>query len=250
MGERLFFSGRSLQQALLAAARHFRLDPEEIAYSERERQGGFIKNPRVVIEVDPASPRRSRVAAEPPRPAQPPERPAQRPPLGVPRPRAAATPPPERAPDPEAVAAAAREGATLLLRLAGLEASAEVHVDPAGSEISIQLVGADASRLAAGEGELLQVFEHVLPRLLRGMLGVSTPCRVDAAGFRAARDERLRRLALETAETARREGRPQSLPEMSPAERRIVHLTLEGEPSVTTESQGEGFLKSVRVIPV
>ncbi len=249
MSERLFFSGRSLQQALLAAARHFHLDPDEIAYSERERHGGFIKNPKVVIEVDPAAARRTRAAVEPTRAvSRPPQ--ADSSPRPAASPRAAAAPPaPERAVDPQGAVAAAREAAELLVRLGGLQVAAEVGFDPAAREISIQLEGDDAPSLAANDGELLEVFEHVMPRLLRGMLGASVPCRVDAAGFRAAREERLKRLALEAAETVRREGRPQSLPEMGPAERRIVHLTLEGDPTVTTESHGEGFRKSVMVSP-
>ncbi|HYU34689.1 MAG TPA: R3H domain-containing nucleic acid-binding protein [Thermoanaerobaculia bacterium] len=68
--KRRFFSGDSLQQALVQAANHFHLDPEEIAYKSIEKKHGFIKVRRkVVIEVDPDAPRRERqekpVAAPP-----------------------------------------------------------------------------------------------------------------------------------------------------------------------------------------
>jgi spoIIIJ-associated protein len=82
------------------------------------------------------------------------------------------------------------------------------------------------------------------------MTGESLLCRVDADGFRAAREGELQRLARDAAETVRREGRPLALPELNPAERRIVHLTLESDSSVTTASQGDGFLKSITVSPV
>lgn len=67
--KRRFFSGDSLQQALIQAANHFHLAPEEIAYTSIEKKHGFIKVRRkVVIEVNPDAPRKEKGAA-PARPA-------------------------------------------------------------------------------------------------------------------------------------------------------------------------------------
>ena len=64
--KRRFFSGDTLQQALVQAANHFRLQPEEIAYRQIEKRHGFTKVRRkVVIEVDPAAPRQAPPAARP-----------------------------------------------------------------------------------------------------------------------------------------------------------------------------------------
>ncbi|HLX07202.1 MAG TPA: R3H domain-containing nucleic acid-binding protein [Thermoanaerobaculia bacterium] len=68
--KRRFFSGDSLQQALVQAANHYHLQPEEIAYQPVEKRHGFTKVRRkFVIEVDPAAPRRE--AAAPPPAAAP-----------------------------------------------------------------------------------------------------------------------------------------------------------------------------------
>ncbi|RPH54308.1 hypothetical protein EHM82_07050, partial [bacterium] len=62
--KRRFFSGDSLQQALVQAANYFNLDPQEIAYRSIEKRHGFLKVRRkVVIEVDPDAPRRETPAA-------------------------------------------------------------------------------------------------------------------------------------------------------------------------------------------
>jgi predicted RNA-binding protein Jag len=67
--KRRFFSGDTLQQALVQAANHYHLQPEEIAYRQIEKRHGFIKVRRkVVIEVDPAAPRQE-AAAPPPKAA-------------------------------------------------------------------------------------------------------------------------------------------------------------------------------------
>lgn len=83
------FSGNRLTQAVLAAARHFQLDPNQVAYVERTKTSGHLGSPRVVIEVDPAAPRR----ATPPAAAAAPIA-ASIAASGV----RAATPPPARAP--------------------------------------------------------------------------------------------------------------------------------------------------------
>jgi predicted RNA-binding protein Jag len=63
--KRRFFSGDTLQQALVQAANHYHLQPEEIAYRQIEKRHGFIKVRRkVVIEVDPAAPKREAAAGE------------------------------------------------------------------------------------------------------------------------------------------------------------------------------------------
>lgn len=65
--KRRFFSGDTLQQALVQAANHYHLQPEEIAYHQIEKRHGFTKVRRkFVIEVDPAAPRREAGAAPPP----------------------------------------------------------------------------------------------------------------------------------------------------------------------------------------
>ena len=62
--KRRFFSGDSLQQALVQAANHYNIVPEEIAYRSIEKKHGFIKVRRkVVIEVNPDAPRKEKGAA-------------------------------------------------------------------------------------------------------------------------------------------------------------------------------------------
>lgn len=56
MSTRRFFSGRTLEQALLEAARHHGLEPEEVVYRLRETHGVSKARGKTVIEVDPDSP--------------------------------------------------------------------------------------------------------------------------------------------------------------------------------------------------
>jgi spoIIIJ-associated protein len=63
---------------------------------------------------------------------------------------------------------------------------------------------------------------------------------LDVGGYRERRKESLVELAKKVADEVRQTGGSVSLEPMSPYERRIVHLALEGDPNVITESKGEG----------
>lgn len=63
----------------------------------------------------------------------------------------------------------------------------------------------------------------------------------------AQKEETLRLHALDTAKEVRRWGESVTLPPMNSHDRRIIHITLENEPDLATESIGEGAMKSVVV---
>jgi predicted RNA-binding protein Jag len=115
--KRRFFSGDTLQQALVQAANYFNLDPTYVAYRSLEKKHGFLKTRRkVMIEVDPDNPRLEKPvpipvagrAVPPPPPSEMSSRPAiepgnslQAPPPAAPRPPAGDRPPRDRERRPE-----------------------------------------------------------------------------------------------------------------------------------------------------
>ena len=63
------------------------------------------------------------------------------------------------------------------------------------------------------------------------------------------REHQLKRLAQRMANQVQQFGRPIALEPMNPSERRIVHITLEHNSGVTTNSTGEGNQRSVNIQP-
>ena len=123
--------------------------------------------------------------------------------------------------------------------------------DPAAArtEMLFELIGDDVEPLLASGGEGLNGLEVLTGRIASKQLGRPVYPRLDAEGFRAHQNESLEELALRSAEEAKRTRRPQLLPPLSPAERRLIHLALAEDPDVETESEGDGFLKRVAVRP-
>ncbi|MCB1057941.1 MAG: hypothetical protein KDD11_20775 [Acidobacteria bacterium] len=65
--KRRFFSGSTLEQAVIAAASEYQLAPAEVAYKKVEKRHGFLRaQRRVIIEVDPANPKLDEPGEGPP----------------------------------------------------------------------------------------------------------------------------------------------------------------------------------------
>ena len=67
----------------------------------------------------------------------------------------------------------------------------------------------------------------------------------EEGGSSSQHEENLRQQALDAAKEVRHWGDPKTLPAMNSHDRRIIHITLENEPDLQTESIGEGAKKEV-----
>ena len=113
--------------------------------------------------------------------------------------------------------------------------------------LALTLDGPDRKRLTAKDGELLSALEFVLNRMGRRAWPDEPPVHVICRGFRSERDDELVELVREAAAQVASSGLPHRLHEMNPYERRVVHMTVREHPGLTTVSEGDGFLKRVRV---
>lgn len=130
----------------------------------------------------------------------------------------------------------AKMGFDLRIEEARLDGTLELTVD-----------GADRKRMTARDGELLAAIEFILNRMGRRAWPDEPSVRVVCRGFRSERDDELVELVREAAAQVSRSGLPRRLREMNPYERRVVHMTVRELPGLTTVSEGDGFLKRVRV---
>ena len=109
----------------------------------------------------------------------------------------------------------------------------------------INLEGEDGGVLVRRGGEGLQALQHLVATAFRKQLGDDNRIVIDCNGFRKDKDAELRHMALFIAEKARTSGMPQEMGPLNPYERRIVHLAIAEDPTVTSESIGDAFMKTV-----
>jgi spoIIIJ-associated protein len=129
----------------------------------------------------------------------------------------------------------------------GFEARIEVY--DAGGFIAADVAPDNTALFIGQKGETIDALQYLVnvsafrdrPFFKRIVL--------DAEGYRQRRVEAIQGMAHRTARRAVRERRTVEMPPMNSSERRVVHLFLSENPGVTTESEGSGDNRRVRVSP-
>ena len=103
--------------------------------------------------------------------------------------------------------------------------------------------------LIGRRGQTLVSLQYLLNVIVSRRLGGDHVFAVDAAGYRRRREESLVEMAREIAGEVRETGDVITLEPLSAAERRIIHLAIEQEEGVRSESVGEGDERQVEVLP-
>ncbi len=119
-----------------------------------------------------------------------------------------------------------------------------------GGPIQLSLSGSDSGMIIGRRGQTLDALEHLVNRVVfRDDTEHGVRVSLDVEGYRQRRQESLEQLALRLAAKARATGRFVTLNPMSARDRRIVHLTLQSDPSVSTRSEGEGNYRKLVIVP-
>ena len=111
----------------------------------------------------------------------------------------------------------------------------------------LNLSGNDSGLALSENAELLDAFEVILFQIFGRELDRSQRIICDAEGFRQTRKSELQAMARFAGEQVRKNGRPFTFGVLNSTERRIIHLTLQQEEDLATESVGEGRERRLQV---
>jgi spoIIIJ-associated protein len=128
---------------------------------------------------------------------------------------------------------------------------AETHEIAADAEsIELEIKGDGSGILIGRHGQTLDALEYLVNRVIARRIRDAVPIMLETESYRARRRQQLHRMALSMGEKAKREHEPVKLDPMPPRDRRIVHLALKEDPLITTRSTGDGFMRSIEIVPV
>lgn len=114
------------------------------------------------------------------------------------------------------------------------------------NRVKVSIQSGDNSGLLIGrEGQTLASFQYLTNRIVAKKLGVAVRVQLDTGDYRERQDDKLRDIALHLADKAKTIGKPQSTRPLSSYHRRIVHLALQEDDTISTRSKGDGPLKRV-----
>ncbi len=128
-----------------------------------------------------------------------------------------------------------------LLSLMGVEAEISVEEDKENEAIKVDISSPDSTGLLIGfRGEVISAIQVALGMMVRQETEEWARVIVNVGDWREKQESQLSDLASQTAERARETGEPQTLYNLNPSQRRMVHMALSEEGDIETESFGEG----------
>ncbi|MBX3242938.1 MAG: hypothetical protein KF685_00535 [Acidobacteria bacterium] len=111
----------------------------------------------------------------------------------------------------------------------------------------LNLSGADVDMALSENAEMLDAFEVLLFQVMGRELDREHRFICDADGFRQTRKSELQAMARFAGEQVRKSGRPFTFGVLNSTERRIIHLTLQQQEDLATESVGSGRERRLQV---
>ena len=134
-----------------------------------------------------------------------------------------------------------------VLKLLEIEGDFEVSENEEGFDVVLSTE--DSGIVIGHHGDTLEALQIILSLVLSKALGEYKRVSVEIGDYKKNRSEYLENLALETKERVLSENKEIYLPELKSWERRIVHIILQDDPKVISESVGEGKDRTLVVKP-
>ncbi|MEP7272769.1 MAG: R3H domain-containing nucleic acid-binding protein [Acidobacteriota bacterium] len=135
-----------------------------------------------------------------------------------------------------------------LIDKSSLDMRAETEqVDETTVRVSFQ--GFDLPLLLGHSAELLDAFQYIARRAFADAVAAGIQIDFDAGGYRTQRRQELELMAQKAAERVRVSKVPFVFDPMNAQDRRIIHLVLVEEGGVRTESEGDGQMRRVKILP-
>lgn len=147
-------------------------------------------------------------------------------------------------------AEAARLRTFLSRILEELGLAGEIHITEGPEELTAEIAGEDMGIFIGRRGQTIDAVEYLASIAVFSGAHPRRRVELDAEGYKDRRRRQIERVALRKADEAVKRGRPVQLTPMTPAERKIVHLSLRGRNDVATASQGREPNRAVVISPM
>jgi spoIIIJ-associated protein len=126
---------------------------------------------------------------------------------------------------------------------------ATISIEKRSNRIIFNVRGGNSAVLIGKRGQTLEAIQYLVEKIVnknrKGRVGIH----IDVEGYLEKRRMSLQRLAVNMAEKVKSTGKPAAIGQMNAHDRRIVHIALQDDNMVRTQSKGEGFLKKLVIFP-
>ena len=135
-----------------------------------------------------------------------------------------------------------------ILSRMGLDCPVTIEETP--DAIILNIKGDGSGLLIGKRGQNLDAIQYIVNKAVSKYADNRKMIVVDTEGYRKRREESLIALAANLAEKVKKSKKALTVGHMNAHDRRIIHLALQNDESLTTKSRGEGEFRKIVIMPV
>ncbi|MCX7633963.1 MAG: KH domain-containing protein, partial [Turneriella sp.] len=117
-------------------------------------------------------------------------------------------------------------------------------------KLMVELESAHAGYIIGKHGRTLEALQFLTNLIVEKITGEQPKILLDIENYRERRAKHLTEVARKIGEYVARTGKSRLLDPLNPYERRLVHLALQDNEHVKTESEGSGTYKRIRIFRI
>lgn len=117
-------------------------------------------------------------------------------------------------------------------------------------KLYLEMSSTHAGHIIGRKGKTLESLQFLVNLMVEKFLKEPPKILLDIEKYRSRREDQITSMAVKSADQVVKSGRSKLLNPLNPYERRLVHVALQEREDVTTESQGNGVYKRVRIMPL
>lgn len=126
---------------------------------------------------------------------------------------------------------------------------ATISIEEHSNRIVFNVRGGNSAVLIGKRGQTLEAMQYLVEKIVNKNRKGRVSIHIDVEGYLDKRRISLQRLAVRMAEKVKTTEKPLAMGQMNAHDRRIVHIALQDDNRVRTQSKGEGFLKKLVIFP-
>ena len=145
------------------------------------------------------------------------------------------------------IALKARDLLDGILQRISLECKVTVNETP--EKIILDIEGDDSGLLIGKRGQNIDALQYILNKAINKFDNGHKMIMIDSGEYRKRREKFLLGLAEKIRERVKKTMKPVSLAHMNAHDRRLIHMVLQEDESLITQSRGEGKYRKIVILP-
>ncbi len=130
-----------------------------------------------------------------------------------------------------------------------MQITSPVSMEETEEAIILNIQGDGSGLLIGKRGQNLDAIQYIINKAVHHSANGHKMIVIDTEDYRKRREESLVALAMRLAEKVKKTKKPVTVGHMNAHDRRVIHLAMQNDQTLTTKSRGEGEYRKIVILP-